>query len=153
SADASIGEDHRPETHLVPLVIQAAMGQREQLTIFGTDYPTPDGTCIRDYVHVEDLVEAHVLVMNALRPGDARVYNLGIGRGYSVLEILETTEGVVGRPVPRVLGARRPGDPARLFAEPKRIRDELGWSASRSELRNVIESAYRWHERRPAGYA
>jgi len=113
SDDATIGEDHDPETHLIPLVLFAAMGKQENITVFGTNYPTPDGTCIRDYVHVNDLVDAHILGLESLVSGDARFYNLGIGRGYSVSEILNAAKQVTGRTVPIVLGERRTGDPSR----------------------------------------
>lgn len=152
SDDAAIGEDHRPESHLVPVILQAALGQREFVTIFGEDYPTPDGTCIRDYIHVEDLVEAHVVVLEALAPGDRRVYNLGVGRGASVREVIDTTARVVGRPLPVRKGPRRAGDPPVLFANATKIERELGWKAKRPELEGMIESAYRWHLSHPNGY-
>lgn len=147
-----LGEDHDPETHLIPAVLQAALGRRENLGIYGTDYPTPDGTCIRDYVHVEDLVDAHVAVMAALKPGESRKYNLGIGKGYSVREIIETAERVTGKPIKVVEQARRPGDPPRLYADPRKINDELGWRASITDLGEIIESAYKWFRAHPKGY-
>lgn len=148
-----LGEDHHPETHLIPVVLQAALGRREKITIFGTDYPTPDGTCIRDYVNVEDLVDAHVVVMSALQPGDTRTYNLGIGQGYSVREIIDAVRRVTGRDFTVDEGERRPGDPPELFANPSKIADELGWRASRTDLDATIASAYRWFEANPNGYA
>ncbi len=148
-----LGEHHEPETHLVPVVLQAALGQRDHVAIFGTDYPTPDGTCIRDYIHVEDLVDAHVRVLGALGPGEARAYNLGIGRGVSVREMIEAARRVTGREIRVKEGPRREGDPARLFADPGLIRNELGWSASITGLEAIIESAWRWFRDHPRGYA
>jgi UDP-glucose 4-epimerase len=150
--DGSLGEDHDPETHLIPAVLLAALGRREGLTIHGEDYPTPDGTCIRDYVHVEDLVEAHVRVMEALAPGDQRTYNLGIGRGYSVREIIRAAEEVVGRPIPVEKGPRRAGDPPSLYADATKIERELGWRARRTDIGATIASAYRWLAAHPRGY-
>ncbi len=150
--DGSIGEDHTPESHLIPLCIQAALGRRDALTVFGTDYPTPDGTCIRDYVHVEDLVDAHIAVMGALQPGDARIYNLGTGNGFSVKQIIETTEKVMGKKVPVVYGERRPGDPPTLYADPSKIANEIGWKAKHTTPDSMIASAVKWFEARPEGY-
>jgi len=152
AADGSLGEDHRPETHLIPLVLQAAAGRRDKLTVFGTDYPTPDGTCIRDYIHVEDLCAAHIVAMQALQDGDARFYNLGIGRGYSVNEVIRSAGRVTGRKVPVQYGPRRPGDPAQLFADPSKIRQELGWSARYTEIDEIVATAWRWIEKHPQGY-
>ena len=146
------GEDHKPETHLIPLVLQVALGQREQITIFGNDYPTPDGTCIRDYIHVVDLARAHILALHALDQG-SRVYNLGNGRGYSVLEVVETARTVTGHPIPVEIGPRRAGDPAELIASNERIRRELGWEPRYPDLQTIIESAWRWHQTHPRGYA
>ena len=148
-----LGEDHTPESHLVPVVLQVALGQRPHVGIFGTDYPTPDGTCIRDYVHVEDLVDAHVLAMNKLQPGDGLFYNVGIGRGYSVREIIETARAVTGHPIPTVESPRRPGDPPMAYADPSKIRRELGWQAQVTDLSEIIASAWRWMSRHPKGYA
>lgn len=147
-----LGEDHTPETHLIPVVLQAALGRRDKVAIFGTDYPTPDGTCIRDYIHVEDLVDAHLAVMTALKPGDARAYNLGMGRGYSVREIISAVREVTGRDFRVVEQTRRPGDPPRLFADPAKIKRELGWSASITDLHTIISSAHRWFAAHPSGY-
>jgi UDP-glucose-4-epimerase GalE len=152
AADGSLGEDHDPETHLIPVILQAALGRREKVTIFGHDYPTPDGTCIRDYVHVEDLVEAHVHVMQALEPGTRAIYNLGIGRGYSVKEIVEAARGVVGRPFNVETGPRRAGDPPSLYADASKIQRELGWKARRTDVVATIESAWRWFSKNPDGY-
>lgn len=148
-----IGEHHEPETHLIPVCLRVVLGQREALTVFGTDYPTPDGTCIRDYVHVEDLVDAHVAVMNALKPDDQRAYNLGIGRGYSVRQIIESVKRVTGKDFPVKHGPRRPGDPPELFADPRKIKSELNWSASITDLDEIVSSAWRWFQNHPTGYS
>lgn len=148
----AIGEHHEPETHLIPICLQAVLGVRESLTIFGTDYPTPDGTCIRDYVHVEDLVDAHVKTMEALKPGDRRIYNLGIGRGYSVREIVESVVRVTGRRFTVKEGQRRAGDPPTLYADPSKIRRELGWTARYTELDEIVRTAWKWFEAHPRGY-
>jgi UDP-glucose 4-epimerase len=148
-----LGEHHEPETHLIPVVLQTVLGQRESVTIFGTDYPTPDGTCIRDYVHVEDLIDAHVAVMNALNPGDERVYNLGIGEGRSVREILDSVRRVTGVAFKVKEGARRPGDPPRLFADPRKIKAELDWRARMTDLDETVRSAWEWFRANPRGYA
>lgn len=150
--DGSLGEDHKPETHLIPLILMAAMGRRPAITIFGEDYPTPDGTCIRDYLHVEDLVDAHVAALKALGSGDRRVYNLGIGRGHSVKEVIDAARRVTGIDFPVKKGDRRPGDPPRLFAEPGRILRELGWRAKTTDLGEIIETAWRWMKAHPEGY-
>ena len=150
-ASASHGEHHCPETHLIPLVLQVAMGQRETITVFGDDYDTPDGTCIRDYIHVLDLAEAHVLALEALDQG-SRTYNLGNGSGFSVLEVIETAREITGADIPTVIGPRRAGDPARLVASSDRIRTELGWQPRYPDLRQIIESAWLWHRRYPNGY-
>lgn len=150
--DASIGEDHKPETHLIPKVLFAALGKEETITVFGTDYPTPDGTCVRDYVHVCDLVDAHVLSMNALKDGDSRFYNLGIGHGYSVREILESAKRGTKREIPVIYGSRREGDPAYLFADSTKIRTELGWKPRFTEIDEIIATAWKWHTDHPEGY-
>jgi UDP-glucose 4-epimerase len=147
-----LGEDHDPETHLVPIVLQCALGQREQVTIYGDDYDTPDGTCVRDYVHVADLADAHIRALRALDRG-SRTYNLGNGRGFSVREVIETCRAVTGRPIPEVVGPRRPGDPATLVASSDRIRAELGWSPRFGDLRQIVETAWAWHLTHPHGYA
>lgn len=148
-----IGEDHRPETHLIPIILQVALGQRESIAIFGDDYPTPDGTCIRDYIHVQDLADAHVLALNKLREGaESNVYNLGNGRGYSVREVVETARRVTGHPIPAKVEARRAGDPAVLIASSARTEAELGWKPKRPSLEAIMESAWSWHQRHPNGY-
>ena len=147
-----LGEDHDPETHLIPIVLQAALGIRDKVTIFGTDYDTPDGTCVRDYVHVEDLVDAHVAVLHALRPGDERAYNLGIGRGYSVREIIDAVRTATGKDFEVAEGQRRPGDPPTLYADPSKIKEEIGWSAQITDLGEIIDSAWKWFQAHPRGY-
>jgi UDP-glucose 4-epimerase len=152
SPDGDIGEDHDPETHLIPLVLQAVLGQRPPLTVFGSDYPTPDGTCIRDYVHVDDLAEAHLLALEKLSPGSQLRYNLGTGRGYSVREVIRSAEEVTGKPVPFHEGPRRAGDPPVLVASAEKIQRELGWRPRYTELRGILETAWNWHRRHPRGY-
>jgi UDP-glucose 4-epimerase len=152
AADGSLGEDHEPETHLIPVVLQTALGRRRKVTVFGADYPTPDGTCIRDYVHVEDLSAAHVAAMEVLRPGDTRFYNLGIGRGYSVREVIDSAQRVTGGPIPVEYGPRRPGDPPILFANSDKIQNELGWSARYTEIDAIVATAWNWFKSHPAGY-
>jgi UDP-glucose 4-epimerase len=145
------GEHHDPETHLVPLVLQVALGQREKIVVFGDDYPTADGTCIRDYIHVVDLAQAHILALEALdaRP---RTYNLGNGEGFSVMQVLATARTVTGHPIPHEVGPRRPGDPAQLTADSTRIKSELGWTP-RFALPAIVESAWHWHRAHPRGYS
>jgi UDP-glucose 4-epimerase len=152
AADGSLGEVHEPETHLIPSLLLTALGKRERVTVFGTDYSTPDGTCVRDYIHVEDLCAAHILVMDALRPGDARFYNLGIGRGYSVKEVIASANRVTGIPLTVEYGARRPGDPAILFANAEKIQRELGWSARYHEIDAIVGTAWQWFKNHPNGY-
>ncbi len=147
-----LGEDHDPETHLIPLVLQVALGQRPAIEIYGTDYPTPDGTCIRDYVHVDDLSEAHLLALMQIAPGKGLIYNLGTGRGYSVREVIRTCEAVTGRRIAVKEGPRRPGDPPELVAAPDRANRELGWRPRYPELRPIVETAWHWHQGHPNGY-
>jgi UDP-glucose 4-epimerase len=153
AADGTIGEDHDPETHLIPIVLQVALGKRPHVEIFGTDYPTPDGTCIRDYIHVDDLAEAHILAVERLEPGQQMRYNVGVGKGYSVREVIETAEAVTGQRVAVKEGPRRPGDPPALVAASDKIRRELGWQPKYTELRPIVETAWNWHRRHPDGYA
>ncbi|HEX2619585.1 MAG TPA: UDP-glucose 4-epimerase GalE [Phototrophicaceae bacterium] len=150
--NGTIGEDHHPETHLIPIMLQVALGQRESMTVFGEDYDTPDGTCIRDYVHVMDLADAHILALEALADGRSRVYNLGSGQGYSVKEVLDTARAVTGHPIPITTGERRAGDLARLVADSTRIKNELGWNPQYAELRQIVETAWKWHSSHPKGY-
>jgi UDP-glucose 4-epimerase len=150
--NAHIGEDHAPETHLIPLVLQVALGKRETITVYGDDYATPDGTCIRDYIHVLDLADAHILALEALAEGDSRVYNLGNGTGYSVLEVIETARQVTGHAIPVTMGERRAGDLPTLVADSTKIREELGWIPEFGNLRVIIESAWNWHRTHPQGF-
>jgi UDP-glucose 4-epimerase len=153
AADGTLGEDHDPETHLIPVVLQAALGKRDKVCVFGDDYATPDGTCIRDYIHVEDLVDAHIQVMQRLAPGDTRCYNLGIGCGYSVRDVIEAVRKVTGKTFRVEMTTRRPGDPPSLFANPDKVRTELGWQAKITGLEAIIETAWRWSKSHPDGYA
>jgi UDP-glucose-4-epimerase GalE len=151
-ATGLLGEDHRPETHLVPICLEVALGLRPHVTVFGDDYPTADGTCIRDYVHVDDLIAAHLLVMNALQPGEMRCYNIGIGRGQSVRDVVDAVRRVTGRDVPVEMGPRRPGDPPVLYAQADRIRNELGFVPRLKELDPIVETAWKWKRAHPKGY-
>jgi UDP-glucose-4-epimerase GalE len=150
--DGSIGEDHDPETHLIPLVIHAALGKRGNIAIFGTDYPTRDGTCIRDYVHVLDLATAHVMAMEALDERQVMIYNLSTGEGHSVREVIETVKQVSGRDFAVVEADRRPGDPPALVGSSARIRNELGWEPDYPQLEQVVATAWRWHSEHPDGF-
>ena len=150
-ASAERGEDHTPEMHLIPLVLQVALGQREKIKIFGDDYPTRDGSCVRDYVHVIDLAQAHILTLRALDQG-SRKYNLGNGQGFTVKEVIETARTITGHPIPAETTSRRPGDPAVLIASSDKIRRELGWSPQYPDLQSIVESAWNWHISHPQGY-
>jgi UDP-glucose-4-epimerase GalE len=152
AADGSIGEDHDPETHLIPIVLQVALGQRPHVEVYGTDYPTPDGTCIRDYIHVEDLAEAHLLALEKLQPGRGLAYNVGIGNGYSVRDVIRVAEEVTGKAVAVKEGPRRAGDPPALVAASDKVRRELGWQPKYTELRPIVETAWNWHKSHPDGY-
>lgn len=148
-----IGEDHTPEHHLIPLVLQVALGQREKIGVFGTDWPTPDGTCIRDYIHVTDLAQAHLLALDVLRKGrETTAYNLGNGNGYSVFEVVKVAEEVTGKKIDAVGEPRRPGDPAVLVASSEKIMRELGWSPKFPDLKTIIQTAWNWHSSHPNGY-
>lgn len=151
-ATVECGEDHNPESHLIPLVLRVAAGRSERLTIFGDDYPTRDGTCVRDYIHVADLASAHVLALGALDRGSV-VYNLGNGLGYSVREVVESARRITGHAIPTQIMARRPGDPATLVSSSARIRQELGWNPKFPELDAIVDSAWNWHKAHPNGYA
>ena len=146
------GEAHKPESHLIPLVLQVALDQRPDVKIFGTDYPTPDGTCIRDYIHLADLVSAHLLALDALEPETRMIYNAGNGSGYSVREVVDTARKVTGHALSAVETERRPGDPPRLVASSEKIRSELGWSPEHPGLEDIITSAWEWHQEHPEGY-
>lgn len=151
-ATERVGEAHDPETHIIPLVLRVALGQTERFTIFGGDYPTPDGTCVRDYIHVMDLAQAHILALEAL-DGGSRVYNLGNGAGFSNKQVIDVAQAVTGVSIPYSIGPRRPGDPAMLIASSARIREELGWQPRYPDLESIIGSAWEWHQRHPRGYA
>ncbi len=146
------GEAHQPETHLIPLVLQVALGQREAINIYGDDYPTPDGTCIRDYIHIADLVSAHLLTLKALTENDRMIYNLGNGAGYSVLEVIQAARQVTGHPIPAISAPRRPGDAPRLIASSERIKRDLGWQPETPALPDMVASAWEWHRTHPNGY-
>ena len=150
-ATAIRGEHHDPETHLIPLVLQVALGQREKITIFGDNYDTPDGTCIRDYIHVADLAQAHILALRDLDAG-SRKYNLGNGRGFSVKQVIETARQITGHPIPAEIGPRRPGDPAVLIASSETINHDLNWRPRYPHLTKIIETAWSWHQAHPQGY-
>jgi UDP-glucose-4-epimerase GalE len=152
SPDGAIGEEHSPETHLIPLVLQTVLGQRPHIEIFGSDYPTPDGTCIRDYIHVDDLVDAHLLALERLEPGKGLCLNLGIGRGYSVREVIHVAEEVTGKKVTIREGPRRPGDPPALVASAAKAQQILGWQPHYTDLRAIMETAWNWHRTHPRGY-
>ena len=151
--DASIGEDHHPESHLIPLILQVPLGKRDAITIFGDDYPTPDGTCIRDYIHVVDLAAAHQNALNYLRNGgESDFFNLGSGQGFSVKEIISTAEKVTAQKIKTVLGARRAGDPARLIASSDKARKILGWQPRFDDIEKIISTAWKWHSTHPNGF-
>jgi UDP-glucose 4-epimerase len=161
AADGTLGEDHEPESHLIPRLLLHVLGKVPEFTLFGEDYPTPDGTCIRDYIHVEDLVDAHVKAMDALKAGgggadDAaarqRFYNLGIGKGYSVKEVIEAVQRVTGKRLNVKKGPRRPGDPPQLYANADKIQRELGWQARYTAIDPIVETAWRWFREHPEGY-
>jgi UDP-glucose 4-epimerase len=146
------GEDHHPESHLIPIALQVALGERKELAIFGTDYPTADGTCVRDYVHVGDLAAAHLLVLDALKEKERLIYNLGNGRGFSVCEVIDTVRKVTGHAIPARESPRRPGDPAVLVASSEKIKRELGWSPQYADLESIVRSAWNWRKANPNGY-
>lgn len=150
--EGNIGEDHHPETHLIPLILQVALGQREHIEVYGTDYDTPDGTCIRDYVHVTDLADAHILALEALQDGQSRVYNLGSGSGYSVMEVIETARNITETEIPVVAVGRRAGDLPVLVADSTKIKAELGWTPRFTDLATIVRTAWEWHSSHPKGY-
>lgn len=152
AADGTIGEDHDPETHLIPLVLQVALGQREYVEVFGTDYPTPDGTCIRDYIHVDDLAAAHLAAIQKLDDHSALKLNLGTGVGASVQQVIDAARAVTGHSIPTKNAPRREGDPPELVADPAAAKRELGWEAKQKDIRGIVESAWRWHKAHPHGY-
>ena len=148
----NIGESHCPETHLIPLVLEVPMGKRKSVKIFGDDYDTPDGTCIRDYIHVMDLADAHVLAMSAVEAGAVKVFNLGNGEGFSVREVIETCRAVTGHPIPADVAPRRPGDPPILVASSRKADDELAWRRQYPDLKTIVAHAWNWHRSHPNGY-
>ena len=148
-----IGEDHHPETHLVPIILQAALEQRSHITVFGEDYDTPDGTCIRDYVHVEDLINAHLLALNYLNnDGKSDIFNLGSNQGFSVKEMIDTARAVTGKEIPEKSGERRAGDPSILIASSDKAATLLGWQPTRTSIEKIIQDAWNWHVNNPNGY-
>ncbi len=153
AASADHGESHDPESHLIPRLLKVALGQVHHFSIFGTDYPTVDGTCVRDFVHVVDLATAHLLALDGLNRRSRLIYNLGNGRGFSVREVIEVARRVTGHPIPAVEGERRPGDPAILVASSEKIQSELDWRPKRADLETIVASAWEWHKHHPEGYA
>jgi UDP-glucose 4-epimerase len=153
AADGSIGEDHTPETHLIPLVLQVALGQRDSIQVFGSDYPTPDGTCIRDYIHVEDLATAHLAALEKLQSSKVLEVNLGTGVGNSVLEVINACRKASGHPIPTVMCPRRAGDPAELVAECSLAKQVLGWEPRYRQIDQIVQTAWNWHLSHPRGYA
>lgn len=150
--NAKLGEDHRPESHLIPLTVRAAMGKRSEITIYGTDYETPDGTCVRDYIHIDDLCRAHLLALNRLDQNGQMIYNLGNEKGYSVREVIETVKKVSGKDFKVVEASRRPGDPPVLTADATKVKNELGWKPELPELEKMVSTAWQWHNENPEGY-
>lgn len=150
--DGTIGEDHDPESHLIPIVLQVALGQREHITVFGDDYPTPDGTCIRDYIHVDDLSAAHLVALEKLELGKGMCINLGTGKGTSVREIIDACREVTGHPIPEVMGQRRAGDPPELVANAALAKELLSWETQYNDPKSIIETAWNWHKNNPTGY-
>jgi UDP-glucose 4-epimerase len=146
------GENHRPETHLIPITLEVALGKRDEIAIYGDDYPTPDGTCVRDYIHVSDLASAHLLTLEALKKKDRLIYNLGNGRGFSVMEVIEAARRVTGHSIPARKSERRPGDPPFLVASSQKIREELRWNPKHAELDDIVRSAWEWRRTHPNGY-
>lgn len=153
AADGSIGEDHDPESHLIPRVLQVALGRYEDIKIFGTDYPTPDGTCVRDYIHVEDLATVHRMAIESHAEGVFRYYNVGTGTGVSVQELIDAAREVTGHAIPATPSPRREGDPPELYADPRKIMAELGWQPHYVDIRKTIETAWNWHRSHPQGFA
>ncbi len=151
--DGSIGEDHDPESHIIPIVLQVALGQRDKIMIFGDDYPTPDGTCVRDYVHVSDLADAHWLALERLQPGKGLRVNLGTGRGTSVREIVDACRAVTGHEIPETIGERRVGDPPELIADASLAKALLDWTPKYTDVREIVATAWNWHQSHPHGYA
>jgi UDP-glucose 4-epimerase len=152
-SDGEYGENHDPENHLIPLVLEVPLGKRDKILLFGDDYPTPDGTCIRDYIQTDDLASAHLLAISATTPQTAEVYNVGTGQGQSVRQVHAACEQVTGRSIPFEVVARRPGDAPALVADPTKLKTKLGWKPKYPDIRTIIDTAWRWHQRYPNGYA
>jgi UDP-glucose 4-epimerase len=152
-AHGEVGEDHEPETHLIPNILRVPLGERDAVDIFGTDYPTPDGTAVRDYIHIDDLADAHALALDSSRPGEHQIFNLGNGNGFSVREVIAAVEQVTGQSIPAVEAPRRPGDPPKLVAAGQKIRDELGWAPKKPELTEMIADAWAFAQAHPHGYS
>jgi UDP-glucose-4-epimerase GalE len=152
SPSGDLGEDHDPESHLIPIVLQVALGQRKEITIFGDDYPTPDGTCIRDYIHVDDLGSAHVKAIEKLGPSVGLKLNLGTGQGYSVREVIESCRRITGKKIPEVIGPRRAGDPPKLVADSSRAQKQLDWTPKYRDIDSIVATAWRWHSAHPNGF-
>ena len=152
TACGNFGEDHSPENHLIPLVLQVPLGQRDKIMVFGTDYPTEDGTCIRDYVHVDDLASAHWLAIQATTPTTREVFNIGTGNGQSVMQIIKACEEVTGQAIKVQITDRRPGDPPALVADPAKLKTQLGWEPKYTDIRDTIATAWKWHQSHPKGY-
>ncbi|MFH0981212.1 MAG: UDP-glucose 4-epimerase GalE [Planctomycetota bacterium] len=152
AADATLGEDHDPELHLIPLVLQVALGQREKVQVYGTDYSTRDGTCVRDYIHVEDLASAHLLAVESQATGCFRCFNVGTGVGTTVKEIIEAARAVTGHPIPAERAPRRPGDPPELYADPTKIIRQLGWKPNYTDIQETVRTAWQWHQSHPRGF-
>jgi UDP-glucose 4-epimerase len=153
AADGSIGEDHDPESHLIPIVLQVALGQRPHISIYGDDYPTPDGTCIRDYIHVNDLGEAHLRALTRIKDGQGMQINLGTGKGHSVRQVIDACRRVTGAEIAEVIGDRRPGDPPELVADARLAKQVLDWTPQYTDIEAIVETAWRWHRSHPRGYA
>lgn len=153
SPDGSIGEDHDPESHIIPIVLQVALGQRPHVTVFGNDYPTPDGTCIRDYIHVDDLGDAHLRALDRLEEGKGICVNLGTGKGYSVRQVIDACRKVTGHPIPEVMGTRRAGDPPELVADASLAKQLLDWTPKYNDIESIVQTAWNWHKAHPNGYA
>jgi UDP-glucose 4-epimerase len=152
-ASGHIGEDHEPETHLIPNILRVLQGKRDHVDILGTDYPTPDGSAVRDYIHIDDLADAHVLALSGARPREHRIFNLGTGSGFSVKQVVATAEQVTGRKITALDKPRRPGDPPQLVADGRKIRDELGWKPRKPDLETMIADAWAFHQALPDGYS
>ncbi|MBL4699753.1 MAG: UDP-glucose 4-epimerase GalE [Phycisphaeraceae bacterium] len=153
AADGSIGEDHEPETHIIPVILNTVLGINDKVTVFGTDYPTEDGTCVRDYIHVEDLIAAHMLCMSKLEDGQQNFFNLGIGNGYSVKQVIDACKRVTGADIPVEYGPRRAGDPAQLYSNASKLRNATGWEPQYTDIDKIVATAWKWYKNHPGGYS